>query len=801
VKIVRLGMMSLIAMFWILGFGRTHSLAAFVNNHDGTITDSVTGLVWKQSTEGVKRNWNDAVTYCEDLNFANHDDWRLPRVDELRTVANYLKFKPAADSLFVVQYDPKYSFTWSSTVYASKPWGAYFLDFYDGQIDAYFKTDTYFVRCVRGGPFWAFDPSVRLQIITANTVWDSYTSYAWQRNDDGLARTWAAAKTYCDQLELDGSTDWRLPTVEELLTIVDYTVNNPALSTEIFIGRSNWYWTSSSFAGSQNSAAWVVDFSDGTLQAPYLSDNPSWYVRCVRTAPAVSGTLTVEKSGDGTGVVSSIPAGIDCGPTCSASYPGGSQVRLTAVGDAGSELAEWNGAGCSVAGECVVTIAPGVTKTIAVDFALRYVDNQDGTVLDNKTGLVWQQAEDGGKLTWIEAGQYCETLVLGLHDRWRLPKMEVLQSIVDDTRSNPSINPIFDCVNGIFWSSSTVVADPLSAWCVDFSDGLDYSFLTDNTFSVRCVTGLYDIYGMCSYYSNSQPVSAVTLSLTGDQNLNETSGADGSYAFSDLVTGAYSLTPSKGDSAGADKAITSLDASLALQAVVHLITLTPQQTIAADVDSSGAVTAMDASYILQKVVGLVELPFPGSTRIWAFQPAQRSYPKLDNDQAGQNFTAILIGDVNGNWTPSLGGMTESSDWGEFKPSRLQRMMLQKTAPLKGTAKITLGRLSRNPEGNLNVPVQMRVLSGHVYSGMLLLKFDSKDFDAISLSSGTLAKDAMVAANLNNPGEVRIALASPSAITQSGDLFSVTLKPKARKFKHRPFLSDVILNDGRIRLLH
>ena len=102
-----------------------------------------------------------------------------------------------------------------------------------------------YVRCVRGGPFWPFDPSDRLQIVDDDTAKDTLTNLVWQRSDDGQTRSWEQAQQYCADLVLAGKTDWRLPTIGQLQTIVDHTTWNPAISTEVFSAQSTYYWSDS----------------------------------------------------------------------------------------------------------------------------------------------------------------------------------------------------------------------------------------------------------------------------------------------------------------------------------------------------------------------------------------------------------------------------------------------------------------------------------------------------------------------------------------------------------------------------
>jgi hypothetical protein len=91
----------------------------------------------------------------------------------------------------------------------------------------------------------------------------------------------------------------------------------------------------------------------------------------------------------------------------------------------------------------------------------RWVDNGDGTMTDNCTGLMWQQQTSGGTFTWRQALQYCEDLTFAGHGDWRLPNVLELLSIVD-----------YGQFGGLMYWSSTSVADfPSDAWGVGFGGG------------------------------------------------------------------------------------------------------------------------------------------------------------------------------------------------------------------------------------------------------------------------------------------------------------------------------------------
>src|SRR5262249_8305071 len=86
-----------------------------------------------------------------------------------------------------------------------------------------------------------------------------------------------------------------------------------------------------------------------------MSANRSGTAR-FHAAPA---TLTVPKAGTGAGTVTSSPDGINCGNTCSASFPTNSSVTLTAAAAAGSVFVGWSGGGCSGTGTCTTVMPLG----------------------------------------------------------------------------------------------------------------------------------------------------------------------------------------------------------------------------------------------------------------------------------------------------------------------------------------------------------------------------------------------------------------------------------------------------------
>ena len=112
-------------------------------------------------------------------------------------------------------------------------------------------------------------------------VTDNVTGLMWQQEDDDTTRTWDEACSYCDDLTLGGYSDWRLPSVMELMSIVNYGTYDPSIETTYFPNtNAAFYWTSTTYA--LNSAdAWCVGFNDGNADNVAHIDHD--YVRCVRS--------------------------------------------------------------------------------------------------------------------------------------------------------------------------------------------------------------------------------------------------------------------------------------------------------------------------------------------------------------------------------------------------------------------------------------------------------------------------------------------------------------------------------------
>jgi hypothetical protein len=118
--------------------------------------------------------------------------------------------------------------------------------------------------------------------IAGGTVFDTKTKLTWQQTAPAETYTWAGAKTYCQTVGASlGGTGWRLPTIKELVTIVDYSqTGTPKIDPTAFPATpAAVFWSSSPVAG-QPSAAWFVGFNVGYVNN--LGVGSMYNVRCVR---------------------------------------------------------------------------------------------------------------------------------------------------------------------------------------------------------------------------------------------------------------------------------------------------------------------------------------------------------------------------------------------------------------------------------------------------------------------------------------------------------------------------------------
>jgi hypothetical protein len=336
---------------------------SFKDNGNGTVTDNNTGLMWQKEDDNQKYNWYEAsgtydATYnntsldvCGSLNLGEHTDWRLPTKTELIGLVDYgvPSPEPVIQTLFFP--NTELSGYWTATNVPSYPNIAWAVFFNEGSSLYKNASDAYYVRCVRGGQ--------KSQVLVDNgddTVTDGRTGLVWQKDGQDSIQTWDYAIAHCKQLPLGGYSDWRLPNVRELESLVDAAKSSPAIDTDFFPNTPNsYYWSSSTYV-SYPQTAWSVDFGYGKVIRGIKGSH--YNVRCVRGG--VGGSLAILSlaiSGNGSGTISG--TGVRSGDNISFSTTTtttelldlDSTVKLVAIPDTNKIFTGWSEA-CGGTSDC-----------------------------------------------------------------------------------------------------------------------------------------------------------------------------------------------------------------------------------------------------------------------------------------------------------------------------------------------------------------------------------------------------------------------------------------------------------------
>ncbi|MBK1641105.1 hypothetical protein CKO12_04295 [Chromatium okenii] len=285
------------------------AIDTFIDNGDGTVTQSYTGLMWAKCSAGQTGNtcagaasemvWSEALNAAYNSRLGGYSDWRLPNLKELQALVNETRIDPAIDTTAFPNtpsawfwssspYSSYWSYVWNEVSYV---WN---VNFYDGDFYNNYQYNFNHARFVRGGqPFTSFDLSVAKKgsgtgTVTSSPAGISCGTTCVERLGQGAAIT--------------------------LIATPDATSN--------FGGWSG--------ACTNKTSTCIVNMSKAqTVTATF--------------APLPNDSLTVSTAGSGS--VTSSPAGIRCGTACSKAFISGTAVTLTATATAGAIFSDW--AGCT----------------------------------------------------------------------------------------------------------------------------------------------------------------------------------------------------------------------------------------------------------------------------------------------------------------------------------------------------------------------------------------------------------------------------------------------------------------------
>ncbi len=254
-------------------------------NEKEVVTDRQTGLVWER--ESFNQRWATASGHCFSLAQDDSLDWRLPSLLELRSIVNHDYYDPVIDDQLFEGVD---ICGWTSSLAF---WGyPITLTMWNGlstiECGGTGGPDTYAeIRCVHGGPeikigerFETLQHGVEQSII-----WDRTTLLQWQSNIQEN-KTWQEALSYCEALDYSGYSDWRLPNINEAVSLTDmaFYPQNDILATQFPAMPKLRFHTSTTYAG-DHTINWIVDYFERLYQAghwDHTDKTTPLAVRCVR---------------------------------------------------------------------------------------------------------------------------------------------------------------------------------------------------------------------------------------------------------------------------------------------------------------------------------------------------------------------------------------------------------------------------------------------------------------------------------------------------------------------------------------
>lgn len=231
-----------------------------------TLIDNNTGLEWQQTDSEVGMAWSAAVSYCDELNYGEHDDWRLPTPQELLTLSAVI----GDTDYFQATTDRTY---WSSGGNCSPGYSSYAwsVDYYNYGGNYFIKCDSTSrkARCVRGNklPYPIYE---EIFSVSGNIIKDPINNLWWQKNRiEG--KTWQEALSYCE------GHGMRLPNINELASLINYETNISNFPGSIGV---DWSSTTLSHIDSSGSSAMMIK-SNGTIDLVNKNENYVTKTRCV----------------------------------------------------------------------------------------------------------------------------------------------------------------------------------------------------------------------------------------------------------------------------------------------------------------------------------------------------------------------------------------------------------------------------------------------------------------------------------------------------------------------------------------
>ena len=336
------------------------NVRSYTNNGNGTVTDNVTGLMWQQTEDrngDGAINFYDKLTYYEAVDSAatcstgGYHDWRLPSIKELYSIAMFFGAEPGPTQPIPIKYIDTTYFSVgygdvnslshgdlgteriidgqiaSATKYVSTTMNGqetlFGFNFIDGRIKGYPTTSPvpedgqakhFYVLYVRGNTAYSANQFVNNG---DSTITDNATRLMWMQNDNRTGVLWKDALNYAENLTFAGYSDWRLPDVKELQSLVDYTrspsttssaainamFNCTQITNEGGVADYPWYWSNTTFCSQSPTNGASATYVCFGRAMGYMSNFGGWIdihgAGCERSDPKPSSFTGYTHNGNG----------------------------------------------------------------------------------------------------------------------------------------------------------------------------------------------------------------------------------------------------------------------------------------------------------------------------------------------------------------------------------------------------------------------------------------------------------------------------------------------------------------------
>lgn len=438
-----------------------------------------------------------------------------------------------------------------------------------------------------------------------------------------------------------------------------------------------------------------------------------------------------------TGTFNSLPQG-------STVFAGGKSFSISYTGGTGNDVVLTTLAVCNtVSIPTNLTALTGQTVTAPVNISDTTGDgvfSTDFTVTYNPAVVTVNNVALGSVASGgtLNTGGSSGTLIVSVYSATPFSGAGPLVSITFNAIGAPGTS------SAITFTNIVLNEEPL---CTPASNGLI-------TINAGNITGTVS-YGNAIGSPAVRGIPNATLNAVGSVNTSANTDSAGFYTLSGLGSGPYTVTPSK--SGGDNGALSGLDSARIAQHVVGLIVLNPTQLTVADVSGAGGVSSFDSALIARYTVAL---PNSGSSGTWIFTPVNRNYPNVNTNQPGQDYVALLMGDVTGNWND---------------PTSIIGSRATTTRGSKGIA-ITAGNANGSPGSEIVVPVTVGDVSG---KGVVAYQFEISYDPAVLAPAenpveigGTMSDTMSVTVNSDTPGVLRAVVFGALPINGEGNLLNL-----------------------------